>query len=176
MGYNLWLHPLARFPGPLAARAAPFYAMKHWISGDNLWTMKALHETYGPVVRIAPNQLSFCTSASWKDIHGHKPGRRPFLKGSWYEPFPSDPHQIVSVSDVGRHAAMRKTLSHGFSATALAGQEDRVHHFVNLLIDQIARRYTDEPADMTKWYNYVTFDVIGELAFGEPFGCVESGE
>lgn len=176
MFYNLWWHPLAKFPGPISARIAPLFAMKHWMSGDNLWTMKELHEKYGPVVRIAPNHLSFCTSTSWKDIHGHKPGRKPFLKGSWYEPFPSDPHQIVSESDPGRHAAMRKTLSHGFSASALAGQEDRVHYFVNLLIRQITDRYTKKPADMSKWYNYVTFDVIGELAFGEPFGCVASGE
>lgn len=138
--------------------------------------MKELHEKYGSVVRIAPNQLSFCTSTSWRDIHGHKPGRKAFLKGTWYEPFPSDPHQIVSVSDPDCHAAMRKALSHGFSAGALASQEDRVHHFVNMLLKQISDRYTEEPADMSKWYNYVTFDVIGELAFGEPFDCVESGE
>lgn len=25
-------------------------------------------------------------------------------------------------------------------------------------------------------YNYTTFDVIGDLAFGEPFGCLETGE
>lgn len=27
---------------------------------------------------------------------------------------------------------------------------------------------------MTKWYNWTTFDVIGDLAFGEPFGCLEN--
>ena len=29
---------------------------------------------------------------------------------------------------------------------------------------------------MTSWFNFLTFDVIGDLAFGEPFGCLESGE
>lgn len=149
--------------------------MKHWNSGDNLWKIKEVHEKYGSVVRISPNQLSFCNSASWRDIHGHKSGRKAFLKGSWYEAFPEDPHQIVSVSDTSRHAAMRKTLSHGFSAGALSAQEDRVHHYVNLLIDQIEKRFTTTPGDMSKWFNYVTFDVIGELAFGAPFGCLESG-
>lgn len=150
--------------------------MLHWLSGDNLWTMKELHEKYGPVVRIAPNQLSFCSGSSWKDIHGHRTGRKAFLKGSFYEPFPDDPHQIVSVSDPGRHSAMRKSLSHGFSAGALAGQEDRVQHFVNILIDQIDKCCTTAPGDMVKWYNYVTFDAIGELALGDPFGCLESGK
>ncbi|KAK6373749.1 hypothetical protein LTS17_008242 [Exophiala oligosperma] len=168
--YNLWLHPLSKFPGPKIAAIAPFWAMRHWLSGDNLWRIKELHQRYGPVVRISPNQLSFCSSASWKDIHGHKPGsahHKTFLKGSFYEPFPEDLHQIVSESDPGRHAAMRKSLSHGFSASALGSQEDRVQYFVNLLITQIGRRYTRAPGDMSKWYNYATFDVIGELAFGE---------
>ena len=29
---------------------------------------------------------------------------------------------------------------------------------------------------MVKWYNFTTFDVLGDLAFGEPFGCLESGD
>lgn len=31
-----------------------------------------------------------------------------------------------------------------------------------------------KPLDMTKFYNYTTFDVIGDLAFGEPFGCLDN--
>ena len=153
--------------------------MKQWLSGDNLWKIKELHEQYGPVVRIAPNQLSFCSSSSWKDIHGHlsKSGRKAFVKGSFYEPFPQDIKNIVSVSDTAHHAAMRKTLSHGFSVSALASQEDRIHYFVDLFVNQIDQRFTDTtPGDMTHWYNYLTFDIIGELAFGEPFGCLEAGK
>ena len=159
--------------------------MRQWLSGDNLWRIKELHERYGPVVRISRDQLSFCSSTSWKDIHGHvsnrkdihgnQASRKPFVKGSFYEPFPQDIKNVVSVSDTANHAAMRKTLSHGFSVSALASQEDRIHYFVNILIDQIDRRFTKSPGDMTKWYNYFTFDIIGELAFGESFGCLETG-
>ena len=28
---------------------------------------------------------------------------------------------------------------------------------------------------MVQWVNFVTFDIIGDLAFGEPFGCLENG-
>ena len=174
--YNLYWHPLAKFPGPKKAAIAPFWAMKHWVSGDNLWRIKELHDKYGPVVRIAPNQLSFCSATSWQDVHGLKHGRKPFLKGSWYYPFGQSPTNIVAVSDKKSHSTQRKSLSHGFSASALASQEDRIHYFVDLLVDQIRKRYTKEPGNMTEWYNYATFDVIGELAFGESFGCLESGK
>ena len=32
------------------------------------------------------------------------------------------------------------------------------------------------PLNMVSWYNWTTFDVIGDLAFGEPFGCLEKAE
>lgn len=149
--------------------------MWYWLSGENLNKLCDLHNQYGSVVRIAPNQLSFCSSSSWKDVHGHKPGRKPFLKGPWYRPFPQDHYNIVSVSNPGHHALMRKSLSHGFSSGALIAQEDRLQYFINKFVDQIDTRFTHTPGDMTKWYNFVTFDAIGELAFGEAFGCVESG-
>ena len=30
--------------------------------------------------------------------------------------------------------------------------------------------------NMTDWINFFTMDVIGDLAFGEPFGCLETGD
>lgn len=29
---------------------------------------------------------------------------------------------------------------------------------------------------MTRWYNYTTFDIIGELAFGDAFGCLQNSQ
>ena len=149
--------------------------MRHWLSGNYVHTVKALHDRYGPIVRIAPNQLSFCSGSSWKEIYGHSPDRKAFLKGSFYEPLPGEAHNIVSVSDAGHHASMRKSLSHGFSASALTAQEGLVQQFVDLLVSQIEKYCCNAPGNMIKWYNYTTFDTIGELAFGDPFGCLESG-
>ena len=33
-----------------------------------------------------------------------------------------------------------------------------------------------ESFDIVRWLNFVTFDVIGDLAFGESFGCLERGD
>ena len=148
--------------------------MRAWLSGRYVHSIKDLHDKFGPIVRTHPNQLSFCSATSWKEIYGHAPGRKPFLKGSFYEPMPGQLRTLVSVSDTAQHSMMRKTLSHGFSASALAGQEDLVHKYVNLLISQLRKRNGSE-VDAVKWYNYTTFDVIGELSFGESFGCLEAG-
>jgi cytochrome P450 len=77
---------------------------------------------------------------------------------------------------------MRRLLSHAFSERALRGQEDLVRKYVDLLISQLPRRSTKYPSDngegivdIMSWYNYATFDIIGDLAFGEPFGCLRDG-
>ena len=148
--------------------------MRAWLSGRYVQRIDEIHKIYGPVVRISPGQLSFNSAASFKDIYGHVPGRKPFLKSRYYEPMPGQMRTLVSAADPGHHAAMRKTMSHGFSASALTAQEDRVHYYVDQLIDQI-KKSAGNLMDMVKWYNWVAFDIIGELAFGESFGAVESG-
>lgn len=35
--------------------------------------------------------------------------------------------------------------------------------------------HSDGIVDVTDWFAYTTFDVIGELALGEPFGCLHNG-
>lgn len=52
-----------------------------------------------------------------------------------------------------------------------------MHEYVDLLIKQIQTHATDKPEgeEMVKWYNYITFDIIGDLAFGDPFGSLKSG-
>ena len=77
------------------------------------------------MVRIAPNELSFNTAQSWKDIYGTRKGHQTFLKSSFYDgaSFADLAHSIVSERDPTVHAGMRKLLSPAFSDRALSQQE-----------------------------------------------------
>lgn len=57
-------------------------------------------------------------------------------------------------------------------------QQPIIIDYVNLLIRQLHQRCGggQKRLDAVAWYNYTTFDVIGDLAFGEPFGSLQSGE
>jgi hypothetical protein len=57
--YRLTFHPLARFPGPRAAAITSMYAASYDIPyGSSLCKkLPELHDKYGPIVRIMPNQL-----------------------------------------------------------------------------------------------------------------------
>lgn len=50
-------------------------------------------------------------------------------------------------------------------------------HYIDLLIERLKEKSAEEPVmDIVKWYNYVTFDIIGHLAFDEPFDCLKNTE
>lgn len=40
--------------------------------GRASWKVRNLHVKYGPVVRIAPGELSYTTSSAWKKIYGQR--------------------------------------------------------------------------------------------------------
>ncbi len=66
--YNIFLHPLAKFPGPLLRSG--LYFVNYWeeIQGIQAKKAKALHDQYGPVVRFGPESLSFNTARAWKGM------------------------------------------------------------------------------------------------------------
>lgn len=45
----------------------------------------------------------------------------------------------------------------------------------DVLANQIAQRL-DQPLNVSLWFNFYSFDVMGELAFGNSFGMMETGE
>lgn len=152
----------------------------YWfLGGRQPYKILELHEEYGPVVRTSPNELSFNSVGSWQDIYGFRQGHRPFVKSPFYDggSFANVAHSIVSERDPTTHGMMRKSLSHAFSDRSLKAQEDLVSDIVDQLIAQLGvNASSEEGADIVKWFNLTTFDIIGSLAFGESFGGLSSGK
>lgn len=151
---------------------------KWFFSGRQPYILLELHEKYGPVVRTAPNELSFNTAGSWKDIYGFRPGHKQFIKSDFYDggSFANQAHSIVSVRDPNEHGKMRKYLNHAFSERSLKGQEDLVVELIDELISQLGvHGVEDNGVDIVNWFELATFDIIGSMAFGESFNGLRSG-
>lgn len=67
--YRLFLHPLARVPGPKLAAITPLYLAYHTWRGQNHIFQPSLHDKYGPVVRIGPNQVQICSEEAVRTIY-----------------------------------------------------------------------------------------------------------
>ncbi|KAH8422877.1 cytochrome P450 [Aspergillus melleus] len=115
--------------------------------------------------------MSFITPEAWKAIYGHGHQQLPKVKTSV-----SNPMDIISSNDAD-HSRFRKALSHAFSAKALQAQEPLMNGYIVRLISRLTDIAESQlPVDLVKWYNLTTFDIIGDLAFGEPFGGLENSQ
>ncbi|KAL2756079.1 hypothetical protein ACRALDRAFT_1063952 [Sodiomyces alcalophilus JCM 7366] len=125
-----------------------------------------------------PNELAFTDPQAWKDIYGHRQGHPQFHKDPIHVGSVQDLEgaTTLTMSDDANHARQRRVLSHAFSQKALLEQESIIRGYVDLLIKQLTPfAETGAPVDMCDWFNFTTFDIIGDMAFGEPFGCLKDG-
>ena len=69
--YRLFLHPLAGVPGPFVARFTGLWRTTKYFKGTWFDDILGLHQKYGRVVRIAPNEVSFVDGEALKRLYGH---------------------------------------------------------------------------------------------------------
>ncbi|CVL13355.1 cytochrome P450 [Fusarium proliferatum] len=178
--YNVFFHPLRSYPGPFLARATRLYQIYWDLQGVMHTKTKELHDQYGGTVRIAPDELSYNTAQAWRDICGHRTKGRvgSFEKDRSFFNQTVNGADHIQIAGDNDHRRMRRLQSHAFSEKALRSQEDLLQKYVDLLMQQLHERAANPITaivDMVRWFNFTTFDVIGDLAFGESFGCLEEG-
>jgi cytochrome P450 len=87
-------------------------------------------------------------------------------------------HTDIVNADREEHGRLRRLLSHVFSDKSMRDHEPLIKGYLDLLIKRLHENCAggSKPLDMVLWYNWTTFDIIGDLAFGEPFGCLERAD
>ncbi|KAH7327080.1 cytochrome P450 [Rhexocercosporidium sp. MPI-PUGE-AT-0058] len=171
--YRLTLHPLAKYPGPFLAKITDLDNVYHvWMWDRHVNFMKC-HEKYGPIYRYGPNRLSFNTSSALHSIHGFKANVQ---KASFYTAFQTGIPSSFSLIDKVRHGQRRRVIAHAFSERALKGVEDGFLKNIRTWCGRLRELGGNGGGglDMSKWCTYLTFDVMGSLAFGRSFNMSTS--
>ncbi|KAI1007431.1 Benzoate 4-monooxygenase [Podosphaera aphanis] len=168
---------LRDIPGPIFARFSNLWLLWQARRGKRYLVIDAAHKKYGKLVRIQPNQVSIADETAIPAVYGHGNG---FLKSDFYDSFVSIRRSLFNTRDRSQHARKRKILSHTFSAKSVGQFEKYMRANVELFIhqwDQLASRADDDYAKLEclSWFNFLAFDIIGDLAFGQPFGMLEKG-
>ncbi|PQE28878.1 isotrichodermin C-15 hydroxylase protein [Rutstroemia sp. NJR-2017a BBW] len=154
--------------------------MLFWkLKGQLPYKIKELHDRYGDVVRVAPTYLDYSSSTAWEEIYGFpKDGKGNFPKDLKERGGPMQAINIPSSINAGPedHRRFRRLQAHAFSEKSLASQEPLIQDYAQQFVDGLIRfSATDDTIDLGRWYNFATFDLIGDLAFGEPFDCLKTG-
>ncbi|KAJ5166267.1 uncharacterized protein N7482_005048, partial [Penicillium canariense] len=159
--YRVFWHRLNCFPGPFLAKLSNFYVT--WLSAKKLQLFEEaekLHRQYGDYVRIGPTELSITDPAAVKWIHS---SQAKVSKSPWYT-VPELRCSLHTIRDKPEPARRRKVWDQGFTTQA----QPRISRYTEQLL-QVIEDNVSHAMDMTKWFNYYAFDVMGDLSFGRSF-------
>ncbi|KAI1335852.1 cytochrome P450 [Xylariaceae sp. FL0016] len=171
------LHPLHKIPGPKLAAATYLPEFYHDVILDGRYTheIKRMHEKYGPIVRINPNE-THCNDLAFSD--------EIYAIGSRKRDKPQ--HQIngaaAAVTGFGTkhhdlHKLRRAPVARFFSRAMVARLEGEIEGLVGKLCDKLlAESGRHEPFDIAAAYSCFTSDAISEYCFGESFGLLKQKE
>ncbi|KAJ5720365.1 uncharacterized protein N7483_008299 [Penicillium malachiteum] len=174
---------LSHVPGPFIAKFSNIWVGISARRGQKFAAVDTAHKKYGNVVRIGFNHVSIADERALNVVYGHGNG---FLKDHYYEAFIARAPGMFNVRDRAEHTRKRKIISHAFSPKSVAAFEPHMaanlQRWVNQL-DHIAvsGSQTGIRNDFARfnampWFSYLAFDIIGDLAFGAPFGMVNKGK
>ncbi|CAJ2502480.1 Uu.00g098740.m01.CDS01 [Anthostomella pinea] len=166
--------PLHQFPGPKLAAASFFYEAWYDLvkGGRYSHEIKAMHEKYGPIVRINPEELHcndydfvdeiYPSTGRIRDKHAH------FL-ASLFGPLEVS---ASATPDHETHRVRRNAINRFFSRKQILRIEPLVHDMAQKMCSKILRS-TGEPINMIDPYNCFTADTISEYSYGESFGFLD---
>ncbi|OGM47384.1 hypothetical protein ABOM_003803 [Aspergillus bombycis] len=184
--YYLDAKKLRRFPA--ASFLAPFtslWIVSHSLRRKRYVTVYEAHRKLGPVVRLAPDLLSFSNAKACKEIYSHG---APVVKAELYSNLGNGVPSMFQIIGKAEHGKRRKLLSHVFSAKQIYDKEPRVIKLAKALCRNLEIKArggmvatTDEypvvdgAFDVRPWLNMFAFDVITAVFWSSPYGFLEKG-
>ncbi|KAI1451511.1 cytochrome P450 [Annulohypoxylon moriforme] len=163
VGYQVLLHPLRSYPGPLIAKLtngyAGFFAYKRMLH-IQIWRN---HQKYGPVVRIGPNRLVFNSATALRDIYQNE----RVTKAPIYLATQSKPGAFSLWNALNRdlHRRKRKLVGRTTTDAAMRAFEPSMIEQVDIFIKHLADG-RQQPTDVRTRCSYMSFDIVGLLSFG----------
>ena len=116
-----------------------------------------LHQKYGPVVRIAPNELSFSDKSVAQQLYSQT---TEFIKASRYDNFMIPPISVFVMRNIQQVRERRRYLSFVFSWSYLRTIEPVIRQNLKLLNDVIDQSI-GKPLPVLYWFRLLALDIIG---------------
>ncbi|KAF2772316.1 cytochrome P450 [Teratosphaeria nubilosa] len=173
--YNLYFHPLHKFPGPRAAAISEgwLYALSR--SGTQEPTFEQLHKDYNTrALRIAPNELHITDVSLYKTIYSQS---KPYPKNAaFYDAF-NIKDTIFGGTDPAVHKERRRRLNPFFAKSGILKIERAIWEHVESLQRRLeALSSKGRPIMALNAFRCLTIDIISEFAFASAKGLVEGSD
>ncbi|KAH9909917.1 cytochrome P450 [Xylariomycetidae sp. FL2044] len=163
--------PLRAVPGPKAFAATKWRLAYADYRGTRTRVIHALHEKYGPVVRIAPDEVSFASLAALRTIYGAGSG---FERTEFYRMFDVYGRQnLFTFAGVREHGERKKLLAHAYAKSAVLSPtgvakpliERNVRSFLDLI-----EKDADSAREIFTSLHWFSLDSITGFLYGDRHG------
>ncbi|KAK4172409.1 putative cytochrome P450 E-class, group I [Triangularia setosa] len=171
--YRLYLHPLAKFPGPKLAAITRYYEAYYDIIKNGQYTFRIaeMHKIYGPIVRISPYELHINDPSYFEKLYRHE-GR--WNKYDWAVEAHNAPGGIIFTPDHDQHRARRLPLNAYFSKASVLRRQGLIDRKVEKFCGRIAEfAATGKPIDLGAAISAFQRDVSTDFVLGKNYNNLD---
>jgi aspirochlorine biosynthesis cytochrome P450 monooxygenase len=133
----------------------------------------AIHEKYGPTVRVAPDELSFSSPEGWPQIFNSRP---QLPKTQFHFPPAEEQFKLPTsmiIADDAEHTRLRRLVGPAFLNMSIREVEPVIQHYIDSLCEELKGVSGQGSQNLVEWFLWALNDVIGKLALDQEFECLE---
>ncbi|KAI3139144.1 hypothetical protein CBS147326_2822 [Penicillium roqueforti] len=170
--YRLYFHPLSRLPGPKIAACTSLWLAYHTYIGDECTVVFDLHRKFGPVLRVAPNDVDIANGDAVDPIYLARGG---FPKAPVYSKFDIDGHStIFSTLTLPERAARAKSVTPLFSTASLRQSEQVLSQVFDDFVSRLQREARKgQPVNVLNISRCMAIDAVSAYLFQHRYGALD---
>ena len=134
--YRVFLSSISRIPGPLLAKLTYGYEFYYDVisRGQYIWKIRQLHEIYGPVVRISPQEVHVIDADFYDEIYSGSTRKRD--KWDFVCNSHGVPESAFGTSSHDLHRMRRAALNPFFSKQKVRALQPKIENVVQNLLNR----------------------------------------
>ena len=170
--YRILFHPLRHVPGPIVAKCTNLWLYYHYFVGDQCTIIKRLHEQYGPMLRVGPNDVDIAKGEALFPIYVKDGG---FDKSSYYSNFNVDGHpSVFSTTRLAGRGPRAKAVRPVFSAAAIREATPLLCSSADAMVERMKKEALSRtPVDVLNLARSYALDAVCAHVFHHPYGAME---
>ncbi|KAI9594288.1 cytochrome P450 [Syncephalis fuscata] len=166
--------PLSKIPGPKPSILAGIALNLEQLFFTERENILAKYKRYGPIMRAGPNTVWVSSAASIRKVLGS----HNYAKSPDYGVFEFDGESLFTTRNVDYHRVQKRLMLPSYTPNSLRELEPLIYESgLSQLVKRISEHaIAGENIDIMLLFKYMTFDVIGRVAFGKSFELTQSRE
>ncbi|EXJ64290.1 hypothetical protein A1O7_00626 [Cladophialophora yegresii CBS 114405] len=164
--WRLYLCPQAHIPGPTLAKLTYWYEFYYDVvlGGQYIWKIRTLHEQYGPLLRINPEEVHIDDADFYDQVYAGPTHKRD--KWTFFTNSSGLPQSAFGTPDHNLHRMRRAAMNPYFSKAKVRALQPRIQSILDNLMTRF-REFQDsrEPMTVSLAYAALANDIVQEYAF-----------